>query len=50
MVMAHAMLVKLDIMNCLILSIQETVAIFIIIVVMNAMILKDMKTIREDDR
>lgn len=49
LVMAHAMPVKQDIMNCLILNISETVAIFTIIVVMNAMILKDTKAIREDN-
>ena len=47
LVMAHAMLVKLGTMNCLILNISETMTIFIIIVVMNAMILKDMKAIKE---
>lgn len=47
LVMAHAMPVKQDIMNYLILNISETVAIFTIIVVMNVMILKDTKVIRE---
>ena len=49
LVMAHAMPVKLDTTNYLILNIQDMAANFITIAVTNAITLKDTKIIREEN-
>lgn len=50
LVMDRVMSAKLDIMNYSILNISETAVNSIIIAVMNAMILKDTRVIREDNK